>query len=117
MSGRDNAPDAPRLLSRLDCIARQIEHYLLDLDAVDEDNRQAGGDCRLQPNVCDPALHLDEFQGVSNETARIDPERIVELVGGNDKITFAPPATLRLKPIAGMADLFDSIENTLRELA
>jgi transcription-repair coupling factor (superfamily II helicase) len=52
-----------------------------------------------------------------HETARIDPERIVELVGGNDKITFAPPATLRLKPMAGVADLFDSIENILRELA
>ena len=52
-----------------------------------------------------------------HETARIDPERIVELVGGSDKITFAPPATLRLKPMAGVADLFDSIENILRELA
>jgi transcription-repair coupling factor (superfamily II helicase) len=52
-----------------------------------------------------------------HETARIDPERIVELVGASDRITFAPPATLRLKPMAGMADVFSSIENILRELA
>ena len=32
-------------------------------------------------------------------------------------MTFAPPATLRLKPMAGVADLFSSIENILREIA
>jgi transcription-repair coupling factor (superfamily II helicase) len=52
-----------------------------------------------------------------HETARIDPEKIVELVGASDKITFAPPATLRLKPVAGRAALFSSIENILREIA
>jgi transcription-repair coupling factor (superfamily II helicase) len=52
-----------------------------------------------------------------HETARVDPERIVELVGGSDKITFAPPSTLRLKPVVGMGGLFSSIENILRELA
>jgi transcription-repair coupling factor (superfamily II helicase) len=52
-----------------------------------------------------------------HETAKIDPERIVELVGTNDNITFAPPATLRLKPVAGRADLFSSIETVLHEIA
>ena len=50
-------------------------------------------------------------------TARIDPERIVELVGRGDGVTFAPPATLRLKPGSGRSDLFTSIENVLREIA
>ena len=35
-----------------------------------------------------------------HETARIDPERIVELVGAGNGVTFAPPATLRLQPPA-----------------
>ena len=33
-----------------------------------------------------------------HETARIDPERIVELVAAGNGVTFAPPATLRLQP-------------------
>lgn len=52
-----------------------------------------------------------------HESARIDPERIVELVAGGKPLTFAPPATLRLKPGAGRADFFSSIENLLRDLA
>ncbi|HYR44143.1 MAG TPA: transcription-repair coupling factor, partial [Terriglobia bacterium] len=32
-----------------------------------------------------------------HETARIDPERIVELVSAGNGVTFAPPATLRLQ--------------------
>ena len=52
-----------------------------------------------------------------HETARIDPERIVELISAGNGITFAPPATLRLQPPARMADLFNSIETVLRELA
>jgi transcription-repair coupling factor (superfamily II helicase) len=52
-----------------------------------------------------------------HETARIDPERIVELVGAGNGVTFAPPATLRLQPPARPAELFGSIENILRELA
>jgi transcription-repair coupling factor (superfamily II helicase) len=52
-----------------------------------------------------------------HETARIDPERIVELVGAGTGITFAPPATLRLQAPARPADLFNSIEHVLRELA
>jgi len=52
-----------------------------------------------------------------HETARVDPERIVELVGSSEALTFAPPATLRFKPGASRADLFSSIENILREIA
>ena len=52
-----------------------------------------------------------------HETARIDPERIVELVASGDHVTFAPPATLRLQSPGSRADLFSSIENVLRELA
>ena len=52
-----------------------------------------------------------------HETARIDPERVVELVGGGNGVTFAPPATLRLQTTTSRPDLFNSIENVLRELA
>ncbi len=52
-----------------------------------------------------------------HETARIDPERIVELVGSGNGLTFAPPATLRLKAGPSRAGLFSSIENILREIA
>jgi transcription-repair coupling factor (superfamily II helicase) len=50
-------------------------------------------------------------------TARVDPERIVDLVGSDSGITFVPPATLRLQPAARAADLFNGIETVLRELA
>jgi transcription-repair coupling factor (superfamily II helicase) len=52
-----------------------------------------------------------------HETARIDPERIVELIGAGNGVTFAPPATLRLQAPSRMADLFNSIETVLREIA
>jgi transcription-repair coupling factor (superfamily II helicase) len=52
-----------------------------------------------------------------HETARIDPERIVELIAAKNGVTFAPPATLRLQPPARMADLFNGIETVLRDLA
>jgi transcription-repair coupling factor (superfamily II helicase) len=59
-------------------------------------------------------------QGVDirfHEGARVDPERIVELVGRHDGLAFAPPATLRLRAPAGRADLFGSIAEVLREVA
>jgi transcription-repair coupling factor (superfamily II helicase) len=59
-------------------------------------------------------------QGVDikfHETARVDPERIVELVGAGNGVSFAPPATLRLQPPARPGDLFNGIETVLRELA
>jgi transcription-repair coupling factor (superfamily II helicase) len=52
-----------------------------------------------------------------HETARIDPERIVELVSAGKGVTFVPPATLRLQAPARMADLFNMIETVLREIA
>jgi transcription-repair coupling factor (superfamily II helicase) len=50
-------------------------------------------------------------------SARVDPERIVELVGTREGVTFAPPATLRLKAPASRAALFENIGEVLRELA
>ena len=52
-----------------------------------------------------------------HETARIDPEKIVELVNGESGVGFVPPATLRLQPPQRMADLFNGIETLLREIA
>jgi transcription-repair coupling factor (superfamily II helicase) len=52
-----------------------------------------------------------------HETARIDPEKIVELVNGANGVGFVPPATLRLQPPQRMADLFNGIETLLREIA
>jgi transcription-repair coupling factor (superfamily II helicase) len=52
-----------------------------------------------------------------HETARIDPERIVGLVSAGDGVSFVPPATLRLPVPARLADLFNSIEAVLREVA
>src|SRR5437867_1788584 len=52
-----------------------------------------------------------------HETARIDPERIVELVGSSAGIVFAPPATLRLKTLGPRMDLFANIGDVLREIA
>jgi len=52
-----------------------------------------------------------------DETARMGPERVVELVGAGTGVTLAPPATLRLQTGSSRADLFSSIENVLRELA
>ena len=51
------------------------------------------------------------------ETARVDPEKIVELVSAGDGVTFVPPATLRLRQPSRMADLFNAIEAMLREFA
>jgi transcription-repair coupling factor (superfamily II helicase) len=50
-------------------------------------------------------------------TARIDPERIVEIVGSGDRVVFAPPTTLRLRLAGPRADLFSNIEDLLREIA
>jgi transcription-repair coupling factor (superfamily II helicase) len=50
-------------------------------------------------------------------TARIEPEKIVEVVGSGDRVTFLPPTTLRLKIAGPRADLFGSIGDLLRELA
>jgi transcription-repair coupling factor (superfamily II helicase) len=52
-----------------------------------------------------------------HETARIDPERIVELVGSGDRVSYAPPATLRVKTATNRADFFTSIAEMLREIA
>ena len=51
-----------------------------------------------------------------HESARIDPERIVELVGSGERIVFAPPTTLRIKTMATRADMFETIGDLLREI-
>jgi hypothetical protein len=51
-----------------------------------------------------------------HQSARIQPERIIELVGGGD-VMFVPPATLRLKTTPSRADLFQGIGEILREIA
>jgi transcription-repair coupling factor (superfamily II helicase) len=52
-----------------------------------------------------------------HETARIDPERVVELVGRGEGLTFAPPTTLRLTRVGPRADIFANIGDVLREIA
>jgi transcription-repair coupling factor (superfamily II helicase) len=52
-----------------------------------------------------------------HETARVDPERIVELVASGNGVTFAPPATLRIQASGSRAELFSSIETVLHEIA
>jgi len=52
-----------------------------------------------------------------HETARIDPERVIELVGRDENLSFAPPATLRLKTSGPRSDLFANIGDVLREIA
>jgi transcription-repair coupling factor (superfamily II helicase) len=59
-------------------------------------------------------------QGVDirfHEKARVEPERIVELVSSGQNVVFAPPSTLRLKSTGPRADLFQSIGHVLREIA
>ncbi len=59
-------------------------------------------------------------QGVDvkfHQSARINPETIVEMVGSGSGVAFAPPATLRLKVGPSRSDLFTSIGDVLRELA
>ena len=66
-------------------------------------------------------LSIDRtVQGIDirfHETARIDPERIVEIVGSGQRVVFAPPTTLRLKIAGPRSDLFANIGDLLREIA
>lgn len=52
-----------------------------------------------------------------HESARIDPERIVEIVGSGERIVFVPPTTLRIRTAGSRADIFESIGDLLREIA
>jgi len=94
---------------------------------ADLDGRRLGGDpggaARAQ-RALDGRRHRVQIertaQGVDikfHETARVDPERIVELVAAGNGVTFAPPATLRLQASGNRMELFGSIENVLREIA
>jgi transcription-repair coupling factor (superfamily II helicase) len=52
-----------------------------------------------------------------HESARIDPERVIELVGRGEGLSFSPPTTLRLGRTGPRSDLFASIGEILREIA
>ena len=52
-----------------------------------------------------------------HESARIDPERVIELVGRGEGLSFSPPTTLRLGRLGPRSDLFTSIGDILREIA
>jgi transcription-repair coupling factor (superfamily II helicase) len=52
-----------------------------------------------------------------HETARIDPEKIVELISAGNGVGFVPPATLRLPAPVRLGDLFTGIKAALREIA
>jgi len=52
-----------------------------------------------------------------HESARIDPERVIELVGRGEGLSFAPPTTLRLGRTGSRSDLFANIGDILREIA
>ena len=52
-----------------------------------------------------------------HESARIDPERVIELVGRGEGLSFSPPTTLRLGRTGPRSDLFASIGDILREIA
>ena len=52
-----------------------------------------------------------------HENARVEPARIVQLVEAGREVTFAPPATLRIKTAGGRREFFESIQNVLRELS
>ena len=60
------------------------------------------------------------LQGVDirfHESARIDPERIVDIVGTGERIVFVPPTTLRIRATSSRSDLFSSIGDLLREVS
>jgi len=59
------------------------------------------------------------LQGIDvrfHESARIEPERIVDLVGTGERIVFVPPTTLRIRTTSSRSDLFSSIGDLLREI-
>jgi transcription-repair coupling factor (superfamily II helicase) len=51
-----------------------------------------------------------------HESARIDPERIVDIVGTGERIVFVPPTTLRLRTTSSRSDVFSNIGDLLREI-
>jgi transcription-repair coupling factor (superfamily II helicase) len=59
------------------------------------------------------------LQGIDirfHESAKIEPERIVDLVGTGERIAFVPPTTLRIRTTSSRSDLFSSIGDLLREI-
>jgi hypothetical protein len=59
------------------------------------------------------------LQGIDirfHESARIEPERIVDIVGTGERIVFVPPTTLRIRTTSSRSDLFSTIGDLLREI-
>ena len=52
----------PALRHRLDGVAGQVQHHLLNLDSVDKHRRQVGRNRRFEPDVAGAALNFDELQ-------------------------------------------------------
>ena len=51
-----------------------------------------------------------------HESARIEPERIVDIVGTGERVAFVPPTTLRIRTTSSRSDLFSNIGDLLREI-
>jgi transcription-repair coupling factor (superfamily II helicase) len=58
----------------------------------------------------------EHTQIVFNPEARISPERIVQLLGSDESLSFVPPATLRVAGRPGGTRLFARIQEVLGEL-
>jgi transcription-repair coupling factor (superfamily II helicase) len=54
---------------------------------------------------------------VFDSKARVDPERIVQLIERHADVAFMPPATLRVEGVGARRDLVESIQGVLRELS
>jgi transcription-repair coupling factor (superfamily II helicase) len=54
---------------------------------------------------------------VFDSEARVDPERIVQLIERHADVAFMPPATLRVEGVGARRDLVESIQGVLRELS
>jgi hypothetical protein len=51
-----------------------------------------------------------------HESARVEPERIVDIVGSGERVSFVPPTTLRIRTTSARSDLFSNIGDLLREI-
>jgi transcription-repair coupling factor (superfamily II helicase) len=59
------------------------------------------------------------LQGIDirfHESARIQPERIVDIVGTGERVVFVPPTTLRIRSTSTRSDVFTNIGDLLREI-
>jgi len=52
-----------------------------------------------------------------HETARIDPQQMIELASHRESVSFAPPATVRLKTSGSPSNVFVAVADVLRSVA